>query len=109
MHRNLLLPLALFLTLASATFFSVHHQLSSRLRQKKQIELEDNQALEQEILHREQEWGEMEMTRYEKARGFRPVRSEEVKEAPAPLTKSSPLRSSSNDETKNKKKSVGAF
>jgi hypothetical protein len=110
MNRNLLLSLALILTLASVTFFSVHYQLSSRLQQRKRIELENDQALEREILLREQEWIEMEMTRYEKARGFRPVRSEEVKEKPTPQeTKSSPLRSSSNDERKEKKTSVDPF
>jgi hypothetical protein len=108
MNRNLLLSLALFLTLTVATFFSVHCQLSSRLQQRKQIELEDAQAFEQEILRREQEWAEMEMTRYEQARGLRPVRSEEVKEKSTPQTKSS-LRGSSNDETKGKKKSVKPF
>jgi hypothetical protein len=108
MNRNLLLSLALFLALAVATFLSVHCQLSSRLKQRKQIELEDNRVFEQEILRREQDWAEMEMTRYEQARGLRPVRSEEGKKKPTPQTKSS-LRGSSNDETKAKKKSVTPF
>jgi hypothetical protein len=109
MNRNLLLSLALFLLLTVATFFSVHFELSSRLQQRKQIEVEDDQAFEQEILRREQEWAEMEMARYEQAHGFRPVRLEKVEEQPTPQTESSLRGDSSNDDTKDKKKSVKPF
>jgi hypothetical protein len=109
MKRNLLLSLALFLTLTVVTFFSVHYEMSSRLQQRKQIELEDNQAFEQEILRREQEWAEMEMARYEVAHGFRPIRSEKLEEQPTPQSERSSIRGSSNDERKDKKKSVKPF
>jgi hypothetical protein len=108
MNRYLLLSLALFLTLTVTTFFSMHCQLSSRLQQRKQVELKDDQALEQEILRREQEWAEMEMSRYELAHGFRPVRPEKFEERPASQTESS-LRGSSNDKTKDKKQSGKPF
>jgi hypothetical protein len=108
MNRNWLLPFALFLTLTLASFLSVHFQLSSRLQQRKQIELESDQALEQQILRTEQEWAETEMTRYEQAHGSRPARSDEVEEQPTPQTKSN-LRGSSSDVTKHKKKSVKPF
>jgi hypothetical protein len=108
MNRNLLLSLALFLTLTVATFFSIHWQSSSRLHQRKQIELEEDRAFEQEILRREQEWAEMEMTRYELAHGFQPVRSEKFEKQLIPQTEST-LRGSSNDDTKDKKKSVKLF
>lgn len=87
----------------------MHYQISSGFQQRKQIELKDDQAFEQEILRREQEWAEMEMARYEQAHGFRPVRSEKLEEQPTPQTESSLRGGSSNDGTKDKKKSVQPF
>jgi hypothetical protein len=109
MNRNWLLYLALFLELTMATFLSVHFQLSSRLQQRKQIEREDDLALEQEILLKETEWAEMEMTRYELAHGSRPVRSEIVEEQPTPQTESTLRGYTSKDDTKDKKKSIRPF
>jgi hypothetical protein len=102
MNRNWLLSIGLFLTLTVVTFCSVHFQLSYRLQQRKQIDLEDDQALEQEILRKEQEWAEVEMARYEQVRGIQPVRPEEVEEQPTPQTESN-LRGSSNTDTTDKK------
>lgn len=109
MKCNWLLSFALFLTLTALTFFSVHLQLASQLKQRKQIELEDDQELEQDILRREQQWAEMEMARYEMAHGSQPVRSEIVEKEPTPQTESSVLGSSNDDTKDKKKKSVKPF
>jgi hypothetical protein len=108
MNRNWLLSITLFLTLTVVTFCSVHFELSYRLQQREQIELEHDQALEQEILHKEQEWAETEMARYLQVRGSQPVRSEEVEEQPTPQTESN-LRGAPNADTNDETKSVKPF
>jgi hypothetical protein len=108
MNRSLLISLALFLSLTMMTFCSMHFQFSSRIQQRKQIELEYEQELEQEILRKEQDWADTAMAHYEQVRGFRPVRSGGVQDQPTAQTESN-LRGSSNADTKDKTKSVKPF
>lgn len=75
MGRNsYLLYASLFLLLTLASFVSMRFHVVSAHKQKLAIEQQFDQALEKEVLQREQDWVDMEMARFEKARGFLPVR-----------------------------------